>query len=151
MDSEANCSDRVRGYNPEMPPDALTKIGATIQSTRELASIEEQLLAIIADQVPADRGALLLLDASGRQVASLCGWDSRGDVSRPVQFSRNIIDQVLQDRTPAVFNDLATGTAGGVEITAALAVPLIVFQQIRGVIYLDSTVPGARFRPEDLD
>jgi len=30
-------------------------------------------------------------------------------------------------------------------------VPLVVFQQTRGVIYLDSTDPAARFRPEDLD
>jgi Nif-specific regulatory protein len=118
---------------------------------RELAQIEEQLLGIIAAEVPADRGALLLLDEDSRQFASLCGWDTRTDVSRPADFSRNIIDQVLLDRTPAVFNDLAAGTAETGEITAALAVPLVVFQQTRCVIYLDSTDPAARFRPEDLE
>src|SRR5579871_1769821 len=127
------------------PLDALTKIGATIQSTRELAAIEEQLLGILAAEVPADRGALLLLDEDKGQIASLCGWDNRSDVSRPADFSRNVIDQVLQNRAPAIFNDLAG------QITAALAVPLVVFQQTRGVIYLDSTDPGACFRPEDLE
>jgi Nif-specific regulatory protein len=127
------------------PPDALTKIGVAIQSTRELAAIEEQLLGIMAAEVPADRGALLLLDEDSGQVASLCGWDTRADVSRPADFSRNVIDQVLQSKAPAIFNDLDG------QITAALAVPLVVFQQTRGVIYLDSTDPGARFRPEDLE
>jgi transcriptional regulator with GAF, ATPase, and Fis domain len=131
--------------------DALTKISTAIQSTRELAMIEEQLLGIIAEEVPADRGALLLLDENNQQFASLCGWDSRADVSRPVDFSRNIIDQVLQKKTPAVFNDLAAGTTEGGQITAALAVPLVVFQQIRGVIYLDSTESGVRFSPDDLE
>jgi two-component system, NtrC family, response regulator HydG len=126
--------------------DALMKISTAIQSTCELAAIEEQLLGIIAEEVPADRCALLLLDPNNQQqVASLCGWDARSDVSRPVEFSRNIIDQVLQDKMPAVFNDL------GGQITAALAVPLVVFQQTRGVIYLDSTDPGARFCPEHLE
>jgi transcriptional regulator with GAF, ATPase, and Fis domain len=125
--------------------DALTKISTAIQSARELAVIEEQLLGIIAGEVPADRGALLLLDEATQQVASLCGWDSRSDVSRPAEFSRNIIDRVLREKTAAVFNDLDG------QITAAMAVPLVVFQQTRGVIYLDSTDPGARFGPEDLE
>src|SRR5215471_4093103 len=100
--------------------DALTKIGTAIESTRELARIEEQLLGIIAAEVPADRGALLLLDEDSRQFASLCGWDARADVSRPADFSRNIIDQVLLDGAPAVFNDLAAGSAETGRITAAL-------------------------------
>src|SRR5215472_17953832 len=140
-------------YNPRMrrSVDALTKISTTIQSTPELARIEEQLLGIIAAEVPADRGALLLLDDESRQFASLCGWDTRADVSRPAEFSHNIIDQVLLDNTPAVFNDLAAGTAKTGLITAALAVPLVVFQQTRGVIYLDSTDPAARFGVDDLE
>jgi len=127
------------------------QISAAIQSTRELALIEEQLLGIIGAEVPADRGALLLLDQSTAQVASLCGWDSRADASRPVEFSRNIIDKVLRDQAPAVFNGVVAGGAEGGQITAALAVPLVVFQQTRGVIYLDSTEPGAQFHSDDLE
>src|SRR5581483_423660 len=131
--------------------DALMQISAAIQSTRELALIEEQLLGIIGAEVPADRGALLLLDQSTAQVASLCGWDSRADASSPVEFSRNIIDKVLRDQAPAVFNGVVAGGAEGGQITAALAVPLVVFQQTRGVIYLDSTEPGAQFHSDDLE
>jgi Nif-specific regulatory protein len=132
--------------------DALMKISTAIQSTRELAAIEEELLRIIAEEVPADRGALLLLHQTSQQVASLCGWDSLTDVRRPAEFSRNIIDRVLQDKTPAVFNDLTSGKEEeSGQITAALAVPLVVFQQTRGVIYLDSTDSSARFLPAHLE
>ena len=96
-------------------------------------------------------GAILLLAESGEQFASVCGWDSREGLNRPAEYSRAIIDRVLsRKRRRCSPNRNAAGTDGD-RITAALCVPLVVFQQIRGVLYVDSTDPAARFEPEQLE
>jgi transcriptional regulator with GAF, ATPase, and Fis domain len=135
--------------------DALLEISAAIHSTRDLETLEKHLLEIVSRTLYADRGAILLLGESGEQFASVCGWDSREGVNRPAEYSRAMIDQVLRDKAPLLSNrDSAANNfrsrEGGDRITAALCVPLVVFQQIRGVLYLDSTDPQARFEPEQL-
>jgi transcriptional regulator with GAF, ATPase, and Fis domain len=141
-----------------MPADAnaLLEISAAIHSTRDLETLEKHLLEIVSRTLYADRGAILLLGESGEQFASVCGWDSREGVNRPAEYSRAIINQVLRDKAPVLSNrDSAAmnfrNCGGGERITAALCVPLVVFQQIRGVLYLDSTDPQARFESEQLE
>src|SRR5579871_2621068 len=112
--------------------DPLFEISAVIRSTRDLETLEKKLLEVISRSISADRGAILLLGEGGEHFASVCGWDSRGDVDRPVAYSRTIIDRVLRDKAPVVFFN-------GNEITAAIAVPLLVYQKMRGVLYLDTT------------
>jgi transcriptional regulator with GAF, ATPase, and Fis domain len=131
--------------------DALLEIGAAIHSTRDLETLEKQLLEIVSRTLYADRGAILLLGENGEQFASVCGWDSREELDRPAEYSRAIIDRVLREKAPVVSNRNSAGPDGGDRITAAVCVPLVVFQQIRGVIYLDSTDPQARFEPEQLE
>ncbi|MGA2113884.1 MAG: hypothetical protein ABSH56_03935 [Bryobacteraceae bacterium] len=36
----------------------------------------------------------MLLGESGEQFASVCGWDSRGEVNRPAEYGHDIIDRV---------------------------------------------------------
>jgi Nif-specific regulatory protein len=141
-----------------MPADrnALLEIGAAIHSTRDLQTLEKQLLEMVSRTLYADRGAILLLGESGEQFASVCGWDSREELKRPAEYSRAIIDRVLREKAPVLSNRDSAATnfqnrAGGDRITAALCVPLVVFERVRGVLYLDSTDPEARFGPEQLE
>ena len=129
----------------------MLEISAAIHSTRDLETLEKQLLEIVSRTLYADRGAILLLGESGEKFASVCGWDSREELNRPAEYSRAIIDRVLREKTAVLSNPGSTPATGGDRITAALCVPLVVFQQIRGVIYLDSTDPEARFEPEQLE
>ena len=136
-----------------MPPDrnALLEISAAIHSTRDLETLEKHLLEIVSRTLYADRGAILLLGESGEQFASVCGWDAHEGLNRPAGYSRAIIDQVLREKAPLLVNRDSATAPGGEQITAALCVPLVVFQQIRGVLYLDSTDPHARFETEQLE
>jgi transcriptional regulator with GAF, ATPase, and Fis domain len=141
-----------------MPADAnaLLEISAAVHSTRDLETLEKHLLEIVSRTLYADRGAILLLGESGEQFASVCGWDSREGVNRPAEYSRAIIDQVLRDKAAVLVNRDSgamnfRNCGGGERITAALCVPLVVFQKIRGVLYLDSTDPQARFESEQLE
>src|SRR5271157_5742749 len=121
-----------------MPGDrnALLEISAAIHSTRDLETLEKQLLEIISRTLYADRGAILLLGENGEQFASVCGWDSREGLDRPADYSRTIIDRVLREKAPLLSNLDSAAAPGGNQITAALCVPLVVFQQVRGVLYL---------------
>jgi Nif-specific regulatory protein len=131
--------------------DALLAISAAIQSTRDLETLEKHLLEIVSRTLFADRGAILLLGESGEQFASVCGWDSREGLDRPAEYSRAIIDQVLRDKKPLLTNRVSAASPGRDRITAALCVPLVIFQKIRGVLYLDSTDPSAHFEHQQLE
>ena len=130
--------------------DALLEVSAAIHSTRDLETLEKKLLEIVSRTLYADRGAILLLGESGQQFASVCGWDSREELNRPAEYSRAIIDQVLRQKAPLLSNRDSAAPPGGDMITAALCVPLIVFERIRGVLYVDSTNPKAHFEPAQL-
>jgi two-component system, NtrC family, response regulator HydG len=136
-----------------MPADrnALLELSAAIQSTRDLEILEKRLLEIVSRTLYADRGAILLLGETGEQFASVCGWDSREERNRPAAYSRAIIDRVLREKAPLLSNRDPAAARGEDPITAALCVPLVVFERMRGVLYVDSTDPTARFEPEQLE
>ncbi len=129
----------------------LLEISAAIQSTRDVETLEKKILEIVSRTLYADRGAILLLGDSGEQFASVCGWDSREELNRPAEYSRAIINRVLREKTPLLSNRDSSIAPGADRITAALCAPLVVFQRVRGVIYLDSTDPQAHFEPEQLE
>jgi Nif-specific regulatory protein len=136
-----------------MPADrnALLELSAAIQSTRDVETLEKKVLEIVSRTLYADRGAILLLGETGEQFASVCGWDSREERNRPAGYSRGIIDRVLREKSPLLSNRDPAAARGEDPITAALCVPLVVFERIRGVLYVDSTDPKAHFEPEHLE
>src|SRR5580698_2944667 len=105
---------------------ALLEIGAAIHSTRDLETLEKQLIEMVSRTLSAERGAILLLGENGEQFASVCGWDSREDLVRPAEYSRAIIDRVLREKAPLLHN------RSGDQVTAAMCVPLVVFERARG-------------------
>jgi len=129
---------------------ALLEISAAIRSTRDLETLEKQLLEAISRTLCADRGAILLLSKDGTSFASVCGWDSREDLDRTAGYSRSVIDRVLRDQAPLLSNRESSAPVAEGGITAALCVPLVLFQQLRGVLYVDSSDPAARFEPAQL-
>jgi Nif-specific regulatory protein len=122
----------------------LLEFCAAIHSTRDMETLEKRLVEIVSRTLQADRGAMLILGESGAQFASICGWDSREDAQRPAEYSHAMIDRVLREKKPLVSN-------GDHPIAAAMCVPLMVFERIRGVLYVDSTDPKTRFGQEQLE
>jgi len=106
----------------------LLKIGAEINSTRGLEPLQRQLLEFIFDVVPADGGAILLLDSESKETVSTFSWSRQRGVNAALVVSRQVVEKVIRDRTAAWSN-----TAPSI-----LAVPLIVFDRLIGVIYLEA-------------
>jgi len=107
------------------------------------------LLALVAEIVPAERGAILSLGDDG-DFTAVAGWDLRTEAERKVEISRHVIDRVIRERVAVLSNGIGVGASAPeemrpVQVRSLLAVPLEVFNQVRGVIYVDTCDPAVTF------
>jgi Nif-specific regulatory protein len=137
---------------------ALMKISTTINSVRGLEALQRQLLELIFEVVPADCGAILLIEAGNpKEFSSIFGLDRESGPNRTVRVSRTIADRVLNDGVSILSNDIQeTGAFNESEsliassIQALLCVPLMLFDKPLGVIYLYTTDARTRFDKDQL-
>jgi Nif-specific regulatory protein len=136
---------------------ALMKISAAINSIRNLDELQKQLLELIFEVVPAQRGAILLSAEEGEEFSSVFGLDRESGPDATVRVSRTITQQVQREGVSIVSNDLPTSDAfGGAESVIAslaqsvLAVPLVLFKRVIGIVYLFTTDPAERFNEDQL-
>jgi len=130
---------------------ALLKIATGIGGIRDQDSLEWQLLGMIFDLVPAERGAVLLFDRTG-EFSSAVAWDRVRGPGHPVRVSRSVVQRVRRDRVGVVVNDVSGDevfnqirTLAELSVSSLLCVPLVVSGSALGAIYLDSQAPGEHF------
>ncbi len=82
----------------------LLKISTAIGSIRNVESLQWQLLGMIFDVVPAERGAILLGNDPD-EFASIVAWDRVAGPQHSVHVDRHIAQQVLQERIAMLSND----------------------------------------------
>ncbi len=134
----------------------LMKLSTTIHALRDPRVIQERLLDLALEVVPADHAACLLLGETTETFESvLCR--GRTGASRPAHIGREIALQVLRERTAMLSNDLLErqgpdGIHGETEarVGAVLCVPLAAADRAFGALYLDAEDPAARFDDEHL-
>jgi transcriptional regulator with GAF, ATPase, and Fis domain len=156
----------------------LLKISTAIGSIRNVESLQWQLLGMIFDVVPAERGAILLGQDPG-EFASIVAWDRVAGPQHSVHVDRHIAQQVLQERIAMLSNApkppeqaqerphaqetaRARKAAGSSAVAAEsedrqkhavhslLCVPLVSLDKAIGLIYLDTANPDIRFTEDDL-
>ncbi len=130
----------------------LVHVGAVVNSAGSVAQLAEQLLASLFDVVPAERGAILLLDDDG-QIGPSFARTRDGSAAAGVRVSRTIVERVLAKGVAVLSNDVLAveGFSGAPSlqgVRSVLAVPLRVDGRKLGAIYVDASAPGKRF---DLD
>jgi transcriptional regulator with GAF, ATPase, and Fis domain len=136
---------------------ALLKIATGIGGIRDQDSLQWQLLGMIFDLVPAERGAVLLFDRTGGEFSSAVAWDRVRGPGHPVRVSRTVVQRVGRDRVGVVVNDVSGDevfnqipTLAELSVSSLLCVPLVVSGTAVGAIYLDSQVPGEHFDDDHL-
>jgi transcriptional regulator with GAF, ATPase, and Fis domain len=137
---------------------ALLKISRVVHSTSDLNQLQGQILELIFEVVPAERGAILLDGTGSEKFSSLFVHprpDKRGE---PVRVSRTITRQVMKQGVAILGADVpGSGGLSGVEslvtfqVRSLLCVPLTVFQRVMGCIYLHTTDPVTRFDRDHLE
>ena len=142
--------------------EAQTRIAEALGEITDMDALLEEILRAAIHAIPAaEKGSILLMEPDGRlRIRALVGYT---DVRlRGFVFPRGVgfVAQAAQRKEPLLVQDVYTESAFRLdidigdfdevqEIRSAVAAPLLLGEQVIGVITLDSTVPEA-FQPEDL-
>lgn len=137
----------------------LMKVSTTINAIRGLQELQERLLELIFEVVPAKHGAILLNNDSGdaqHEFASIFGLDRLYGPSQKITVSSTVVRRVLKDSAALLVSDaenneaLHTDSLIAAHSRSLLCVPLIMLGHTLGVIYLDTDVPDVRFDEDHL-
>ena len=137
---------------------ALLKISRVVHSIRDLEQLQGQILDLIFEVAPAERGAILLDSNRSERFDSVFARHHLAQSTQPVQVSRTIARKVLEQGIAILGSDVP-GSSGlravesvvSSQIRSVLCVPLTVFQKVIGCIYLDTTSPAAHFDQDHLE
>jgi transcriptional regulator with GAF, ATPase, and Fis domain len=157
LGDEAETHSPLQSARKARDLDLLLRISTTVNSIRKLEDLQRRLLELVFEVIPAERGAILLVAEDPNTFSSVFGWDKTPGSERPVQVSRTVIRQVLQEGAGMLSNDVLEGkdfrdseSLVASRISSVLAVPVLLFQKLLGAIYLDTCNPTTRFDREHL-
>lgn len=137
----------------------LMKVSTTINAIRGLEELQERLLELIFEVVPAKHGAILLAGADDdprHGFTSVFGLDRVYGANQKITVSSTIVRRVLKDNAALLVTDaenneaLHTDSLIAAHSRSLLCVPLIMHGRTLGVIYLDTDVPDVRFDQDHL-
>lgn len=147
-----DASDRVAASWPAAAHltrdlNTLLKIATGIGGIRDKDSLQWQLLGMVFDVVPAERGAIVLLEP-GEEISSSVGWDRIHGPGSPVRVSRTVVQRVMQERVGMVVSSVPDDEAlhrarslTELRTSSLLCVPLLTSEKALGAIYLDTQDP----------
>ena len=132
----------------------LLKISTAIGSIRDVESLQWQLLGMIFDVIPAERGAILLCDGNAAEVSAPAAWDRIAGPGHPVHVSKALARRVLTEGVSVLDNGSCSGdSSSGADPGSSrslLCVPLTAAGKRFGIIYVDSCNLAAPFTQDDL-
>ena len=120
---------------------ALVKISQTINSIRDSGELQHRLLECIFEVVPAEVGAILLIDQPDDDPASIVAYDRKDGNSPAVAVSRELVQRAVWEQSAIV----ALEDAGTSAAENAVCVPLLGVQRTVGVLYLCSSGKSRKF------
>jgi len=119
----------------------LTRTSAAINAVRGLVALERPIIELVADAVPASRGALLFVGDSRTAI----GWSHPNAGPAPRRISGSVINTVMHDLVGVLCVEPAADLDGGgvpgadpPRLISVLAAPLVAFDQTIGAIVLEA-------------
>lgn len=136
---------------------ALLKISRVVHSIRDLDELQSEILGLIFEVAPAERGAILLDGTNGQEFTSVFGRNRDATNERPVRVSRTIAHRVLENGLAILGSDVPGSSGlGKVEslvasqVRSLICVPLTIYQRAIGCLYLDTVSIADRFHEDHL-
>src|SRR5438552_5340494 len=136
---------------------ALLKISTALNSTHKLEMLERQLMENMFDVIPVARGAILLLGENPEEFGSVYSWDKTGPVD-PFPVSGTVVRRVLGEKigvlSTDVMEDVSLGASKSLiaaETHSLIAVPLMIFERLMGLIYVDTDEPKNKLDSDHLE
>jgi serine phosphatase RsbU (regulator of sigma subunit) len=136
----------------------LLKVSSKITTILDLNTLLTQLLDIIFEELPADRGSILLFDGETRRLRTMASKSRSQGANVKVRISKTIVKEVLRSKESILTAD-AQGDARfnmGMsiveeEIRSALCAPLVRNDKILGILHLDTFEQARAFSKDDCD
>lgn len=134
----------------------LLQISRALGSLRDEAALPWQLLAMIFDVIPAERGAILMTEDGSPDIRSQVAWDRVHGPDHSVPISQEIVHRVIEERVSLLDNGPAlqnvTDAPAVDQVTnqrTRLCVPMISNEKAIGLIYLESSGPTTALSEDD--
>jgi phosphoserine phosphatase RsbU/P len=135
----------------------LFKVISKLSSIIDLQALLNELLAVIFEVLPADRGSILLYDEVNKRLRTM-GQRSRRPGNAKVKISKTIVREVLRSRdsllTADARRDQRLDMAMSIVeegVQSALCVPLVRQDKILGIIFLDTVESARAFNKDDCE
>jgi Nif-specific regulatory protein len=138
-----------RNYLP-----ALVHLATELQNQPGVEGVQRELLRRVFDLVPAERGAVLVIDPESSEIGATYGW-RRNDGSAQITLSKSVLSQVRREKSALLgrFQQGASTEPPSVlsaGIDTLIAAPMVVRDRVVGVLYLDTTDRAQPLREEHL-
>jgi transcriptional regulator with GAF, ATPase, and Fis domain len=125
---------------------ALLEISKSLNSARDLETLQSKLLTNVLTAVPAERAAILLVQGGVDDVVAVYGRDRKSEAAQVIRISRTVASQVLNEGVAILSNEVLESETYKraesllVDRTRALVcVPLSISGHTSGIIYLDTS------------
>ena len=148
-----SATDELHLYFEQL--DGLTQTSALITSSLNLRDVLDQVMDTVVSLTGAERGYVMLYNPTRREymIEAARNWDQTHLAAEDIQFSSSIVDYVTRKREPVVVlnaqNDPRFAQVASVHTLALrsiLCLPLMLREDIIGVLYVDNRVTRGVFR-----
>lgn len=118
---------------------AFFKIANVINSTRDLADLQHELLTLICEVIPAAQGAVVLQPNANEIPFQTCTWNRNSPPKQELRIREELVQQATWERCAVFTSAESTATEN------VLCVPLVAIERVLGVIYLISPASAEAF------
>ena len=135
----------------------LLRISHSVNSVQNIKEMSEKLLELMFDSIPAQRAAVFLYVESVTEFNRVCSlWrKSRPDA---VQVSRSLLMHVVENKAAFLANDVLqneqvkkTDSLLAASPHSVICAPFVLFDQVLGLLYLDTFDPQYKFNEHHLE
>jgi len=131
---------------------ALLKVSLAISQIHGAKELLGRLLELIFELIPAEQGAILLVEGAPGADNLSASLDRTLGPDREIQLSRTVVERARKERVVILSDDVLESEALGLtpslvasQIRSLLAAPLAIFDEVIGVIYLITRDPETHF------
>jgi transcriptional regulator with GAF, ATPase, and Fis domain len=125
---------------------ALLRISNIINSIRDFELLQREILRLIFEVIPADKGAVVLHTDLNGEPHSIITWSRQTGAKELIEIPRELVHRAIWERS-AVFTGVSTDAR---EVQSVLCMPLCAVEKTIGVIYLTSPHPAPPFREDHI-
>lgn len=136
----------------------LVRVSALVNSTLNLDEVLEEVMDTVVQLTGAERGYLMLRDENGElDLRTARNWDRETILDNEAVFSRGIANTAIEQKQPILTTNAQDDARfAGMQsvlshaLRSIVCVPLMVREQIIGVLYADNHIGQGVFNPDFL-